>query len=290
MSEIEALRLVSTDNLSHEEWMYYRNNGITGSRIAAIMGESPYDTPLSVYLEMTGQAKPKEQSEVMYFGTVLEDFIGWEFTNRTGLQIEKVRAILQHPVYEIFLANIDFQIVPEENGILECKNIGEYGSGEWKKGAPRYYYLQGQWYLGVTGLSHVTFAALIGGNKFVIHKYGRDEPLIEMMQERANDFWYLNIEPQIPPEAMSGDEDALKALYPRHSVGEVLELSEDDSEVLGELWTADVALREAESQFELAKVKMQEKMKTAESAFYHGEPVCTWKSDVNGKKTFKLKR
>lgn len=286
---MEALQLVSTVNLSHEEWMYYRNNGITGSRIAAIMGESPYDTPLSVYLEMTGQAQPKEQTEAMYFGTVLEDFIGWEFTNRTGLQIEKVRAILQHPIYERFLANIDFQIVPD-GGILECKNVGEYALDEWKNDAPRYYYLQGQWYLGVTGLKHVTFAALIGGNKFKIHKYGRDEPLIELMQEKANDFWYLHIEPQIPPSVMEGDGDSLKALYPRHNDGEVLELSEEDSELLGELWTADVALKEAKEQFEMAKLKMQEKMKTAESAFYNGSPVCTWKADVNGKKSFNLKR
>ena len=287
---MEALRLVSTINLSHEEWMYYRNNGITGSRIAAIMGESPFDTPLSVYLEMTGQAKPKEQTEAMYFGTVLEDFIGWEFTNRTGLEIKKMEAILQHPVYEIFLANIDFQIVPEEEGILECKNIGEYGHSEWKKGAPRYYYLQGQWYLGVTGLSHVTFAAMIGGNKFIIHKYGRDEEIIETMQEKANDFWYCNIVPQIPPDAIEGDLDNLKGMYPRHEEGEAIELSEEESDLLGELWTADVAIRDAEKQIELAKIKMQERMKTAESAWYNGELVCTWKADVNGKKTFKIKR
>lgn len=270
--------------------MYYRNNGITGSRIAAIMGESPYDTPLSVYLEMTGQAPPKEQNDAMYFGTVLEDFIAWEFTNRTGLEVRKIDAILQHPVYEMFLANVDREVLDEKNGILECKNQGEYAWLEWKYNAPRHYYLQLQWYLGITGHEHGYLCALVGGNKFIVHRYKRDDVLLETMYERATDFWYMNFIPQIPPDAREGDLDQLKVMYPRHEVGVTVELTEEEAQLIGDLWTADMALKEAEKQVDLAKVKMQERMKTAESVIYNGEVICTWKSDKNGKKSFNLKR
>lgn len=286
---MQALQLVSTEGLSHEEWMYYRNNGITGSRIAAIMGESPFDTPLSVYLEMTGQAKPKEQTEAMYFGNVLEDFIAWEFTNRTGLQVRKVKAILQHPVYEMFLANVDREIVAEENGILECKNVGEYMYFEWKNGAPRHYYIQGQWYLGVTGYNYVTIAALIGGNKFVHHTYKRDEKLIEEMYEKATDFWYCHIEPQIPPEAIEGDSATLKALYPVHEEGKVVELDDEESSLAGDLLTARVAMKQAEEMLEAAKVKMQERMGDAEVVMYNGLPIATWKANIKGSRVFNIK-
>ena len=286
---MDAVKLVSTVNLSHKEWMYYRNNGITGSRIAAIMGVSPFDTPLSVYLEMTGQAKPKEQTESMYFGTVLEDFIGWEFANRTGFQIEKINAILQHPIYEKFLANIDFEVLAEDSAILECKNVGEYMHKEWKDGAPRYYYMQGQWYLGVTGLKTVYFAALCGGNKFIIHKYGRDEKLIEEMYEKATDFWYCHIEPQFPPEAIAGDSATLFSFYPQHEEGKTIELDDEESSLAGDLWTAKVAVERAEQMFEIAKVKLQERMGDAEVVNYNGLPVATWKTNVKKSRVFNVK-
>lgn len=286
---MQAIKLVSTVNLSHKEWMYYRNNGITGSRIAAIMGESPFDTPLSVYLEMTGQTQPKEQSEAMYFGNALEDFIAWEYTNRTGFQTEKVKAILQHPVYDKFLANIDFQINSEEKGILECKNVGEYMHMEWKNKAPMYYQLQGQWYLGVTGYPYVSFAALIGGNKFKIHTYKRNEKMIEMMYEKANDFWYMHIEPLIPPEATDGDSATLKAWYPQHEEGKVVDLDEEESQLVGDLWTAKQAVKNADEQYEIAKIKMVERMGDAEIASYNGTPVCTWKTNVKGTRVFNVK-
>lgn len=286
---MNAVRLVSTENLSHKEWMYYRNTGITGSRIAAIMGESPYGTPLSVYLEMTGQSKPLEQTEAMYFGTVLEDFIAWEYTNRTGLETREIKAILQHPIYEIFLASIDREIIADKNGILEIKNVGEYKAFEWKNDAPRYYYIQGQWYLGVTGLEYVDFAAFIGGNKFVTHRYPRDETLIAEMQLKATDFWYEHIEPQIPPDAIEGDSTTLRGLYPQHEDGKVVELDEDESSLAGDLWTAKVAMEQAKDLFEIASVKMQERMGDAEVVAYNGIPVCTWKTNIKNSRVFNVK-
>lgn len=280
---MQAIKLVSTINLPHKEWMYYRNNGITGSRIAAIMGVSPFDTPLSVYLEMTGQSQPKEQTDAMYFGSVLEDFIGWEFTNRTGLEIEKINAILQHPIYDKFLANIDFGVNAEEQALLECKNVGEYMHKDWKEGAPKYYYMQGQWYLGVTGLKTVYFAALCGGNKFIIHKYNRDEKLIETMYEKANDFWYCHIEPQIPPEAIEGDSATLKTLYPQHEDGKTIELEDSEVSLVGNLFNTKVALEQAEESYNLAKIKMQERMGDAEVVNHNGLPIATWKTNAKSR-------
>lgn len=280
---MQAIKLVSTINLPHNEWMYYRNNGITGSRIAAIMGVSPFDTPLSVYLEMTGQSQPKEQTDSMYFGSVLEDFIGWEFTNRTGLEIQKFNAILQHPVYEKFLANTDFEVLAEESAILECKNVGEYMGKEWKDNAPIYYRMQGQWYLGVTGLKTVYFAALIGGNKFIIHKYNRDEKLIEEMYEKANDFWYCHIEPQIPPEAIEGDSATLKSFYPQHESGKVIELDDSEMSLAGNLFNSKVAFEQAKDNYEFAKVKIQERMGDAEVVNFNGLPICTWKTGAKAR-------
>ena len=144
--------------------------------------------------------------------------------------------------------------------------------------------------MGVTGHSYGYVAALVGGNKFIKHRYERNESLIEMMYEKASDFWYCHIEPRIPPPATAGDLDPLKALYPQHDPDKVVDLSDDESSLVSDLWASDMAYKDAEKQLELAKVKMQERMKDAESVRYNGQVICTWKTDKNGKKTFSLKR
>src|SRR5690606_15971722 len=106
-----ALRLVSTENLAREEWLQVRSQGIGGSDIAAIVGVSPWDTPLSIYLRRVGELPEKEETEAMYWGTVLEEVVAQEYKRRhPEVQVRRVNAVLQHPETPYFLANIDREI------------------------------------------------------------------------------------------------------------------------------------------------------------------------------------
>ena len=44
-------RLVSTINLSHNDWIKYRKMGIGGSDAGAICGLNPYSTAMAVYAD-----------------------------------------------------------------------------------------------------------------------------------------------------------------------------------------------------------------------------------------------
>ena len=44
-------RLVSTRNLSKEEWLHYRKCGITGTDAGAILGLNPYRSAFQVYYD-----------------------------------------------------------------------------------------------------------------------------------------------------------------------------------------------------------------------------------------------
>ena len=48
-------KLVSTTNLTHEEWLRYRKTGIGGSDAGAICGLNPYVSPMSVYFDKTSE-------------------------------------------------------------------------------------------------------------------------------------------------------------------------------------------------------------------------------------------
>ena len=96
-------------------WLAARRTGIGGSDISAILGLSPWRSPVHVWLDKTGQApdEPPANAEAMYWGKTLEDVVAREYAQRTGRRVQRVNAILRHPQHEWMLGNIDRAIVAE---------------------------------------------------------------------------------------------------------------------------------------------------------------------------------
>ena len=66
--------LVSTKNLSRQEWLQYRTQGIGGSEVSVIAGINPYRSVYQLWLEKTGQITPEEtENEYTQFGTITSD-------------------------------------------------------------------------------------------------------------------------------------------------------------------------------------------------------------------------
>lgn len=284
-----AKELVDTSTLSRDEWLKVRRQGIGGSDIAAILGKNPYESPLSVYMQKLELVPPKEENEFMYFGNVLEPIVAEEFAKRSGLKVKVSKVVLQHPLYPFLLANIDRLVIDGERfGILECKTASAYKLSEWEGGkVPEHYYLQVQHYLGVTGYPFAYIACLVGGNTFRYSSIERDEDMIDFITEKATDFWYNHIEPQIPPEVTYHDADNLSALYPASLDGKVIVLPDEEAFLLDDLRRSDDVLKEAERQNDLCKNRIKERMQEAEILLVNGKKVVTWKSNKKGSRVFK---
>jgi len=210
-----AVELVKTNTLTRDEWLRARKKGIGGSDIAAIAGLSPWRSPMAVYLEKIGEIPDQEETEAMYWGTKLEDIVAKEFTLRTGMKVQRVNAILQHPENPWMLANIDRRIVGKKAG-LECKTTSAYGKDQWEDDkVPDIYMLQCQWYMAVTGYESWWIAVLIGGNTFIYKEIKRDEDIIAYITKIGRDFWTL-VENRTPPAIDGSDSSAevLSILYP----------------------------------------------------------------------------
>ncbi len=54
MQRNTALRLVNTLELTRQEWLQVRNQGIGSSEAAAAIGLSPYTSPLALWQHKTG--------------------------------------------------------------------------------------------------------------------------------------------------------------------------------------------------------------------------------------------
>lgn len=221
---MQAVKLISTKDMTRSEWLQARRAGIGGSEAAAILGFSRWSSPVKVYMDKLGLLEDEDQAgEAAYWGTVLEDVVAQEFSKRTGKKVRRVNAILQHPEYPWMLANLDRMIVGEDE-ILECKTADKFLASEWKDDEiPISYLIQGQHYMAVTGYKAVWYAVLIGGNDFRYKRVERDEEVINHLIEHEKAFWQQHIEKQQPPslDGSQATSDLLKRMYPNANRQEV---------------------------------------------------------------------
>jgi len=129
--------LVSTENISHADWLSYRNLGIGGSDASVVCGINKWKSPVELYMEKKGMLLPTEAGEAAYWGSRLEDLVIEEFTLRTGIEVMSFNAIIQSEKYPWMLANIDGYCRHPELGsvIFEAKTAGQYMASEWGGGS-----------------------------------------------------------------------------------------------------------------------------------------------------------
>lgn len=229
-----VLRLVSTKDLSRDEWLDVRKRGIGSSDSSAAIGLNPYKSQLELWLEKTNRdqhlAKPNpdDDSAPVFWGVVLEPVVASQYQRRSGNKVRKINAVLQHPEIPWMLANIDREVVGSADvQILECKTAGINGARLWRDGVPKYVEVQVMHQLAVTGKQAADVAVLLGGQQLEVYRIERDELLIKHLIELERQFWQY-VETDTPPPADGSDsaERALRLLYPGDD-GEELDFTQD---------------------------------------------------------------
>lgn len=201
--------VVDISNLSREEWLNYRRQGIGGSDVAAIMGISPFATIRDLYNDKVGIEPAIEDEEESNWvakevGHRLEDLVAEIFSRKTGLKVFPVRKMFRHPKYYFMLSDIDFFIAfPDGSfGILECKTCNYNAKDKWNDdGIPANYVYQVRHYLAVMNLKKAYIACLYGNNEneFVIRSIDRDMQEEEDIIEQESYFWQEYVEKKIAP-------------------------------------------------------------------------------------------
>ena len=285
-----ALKLVRTRDLSRDEWLTVRRQGIGSSDAAAAVGLNPYKSQLQLWMEKTGRdgalpvVDPSDEQSPMYWGTLLEPIVAAHYTRRSGHRVRRVNAVLQHPEHSWMLANIDREVVGASDvQILECKTAGIHGARLWRDGVPEYVQLQVMHQLAVTGKQAADVAVLLGGQELQVFRIERDDTLIAQLVALEQQFWgYVERDQQPPADGSASAELALRCLYPRDS-GTTLDFSSDlemsgvfsDLLAVREVITTQTAL---ESQL---KQRIQQRMGEATRAVFEIGEV-SWKRSKDG--------
>ncbi|MEK5358815.1 YqaJ viral recombinase family nuclease [Paenibacillus sp. FSL L8-0709] len=275
----------STKNLAREEWLKLRMKGIGGSDASAVAGLNRYKSPVSVFMEKTGQYQSDPPGEAAYWGNVLEDVVAREFTVQTGLRVQRSNKLYQHPKHSFMLGNVDRLIMDKGGrglGVLECKTASAYKLGEWEdERVPDEYSIQLQHYMAVLGVEYGYFAVLIGGQKFQYKLVERNDNIIKSLVEIEHDFWNRHVIPAIPPlmDGSDASSDLLSYLYPVSKPASEILLQDDQAALVNRLVAAKEDAKAAEEVVKKFENELKSVMGENEVAIYNGEPVLTWKSN-----------
>ncbi|MDU3930326.1 MAG: YqaJ viral recombinase family protein [Veillonella sp.] len=280
-------KIFDSKNATREEWLKVRKLGLGGSDMAAVLGLSPWRSPIDVWLDKTSDAVEEKESEPMYWGNVLEEVVAQEFAKRSGYKVRNNNFTLQSEEYPYLLANIDREIVGLDAG-LECKTANAFKANEWDgDNVPDAYYIQCQHYMAVTGKSSWWIACLVGGNTFYYKEIKRNEEVIAAIIDTGAAFWELVKNKTMPaPDDTKQCENALKKLYQK-SNGQSVELPANYGNMIIDYLEIKNQLSELEAKKRGIENVMKDFLKDNEKATY-GEHFVSWKS-TKPRETFDTK-
>lgn len=185
---------------NEEDWYKLREKRIGGSDVGAILGVNPYKSIIDVYIDKT-EGSTFKGNTATHWGHMLEGTIIKEFANRHSELI-----VYQAPysiVDNFFIANLDSVLKNKETGdygVLEIKTTSIWNKKEWEEDTiPQSYYAQVQHYLMLTGYKFAYIAVLIGGQLYKEFKIERSEEDINLIRNKATEFYQENLLKKIPP-------------------------------------------------------------------------------------------
>ena len=288
-------RLINTKNLSREDWLQVRKQGIGSSDAAAACGIHPYLSMLELWMiktrRMTSDIDASSNNGIdgyspLYWGNTLEPMVAKYYQEQTGNKVRRVNAVLQHPDPDkaFMLANLDYAITGnDEVQILECKTAGEHGAKLWRDGVPLYVTCQVQHQLAVTGKTAAHICVLLCGHEAKIYKVERDERLIESITEHERLFWqYVETDTPPTPDHSESAARALKQLYPTAKPSSKVDLRGDDgaNRLFEQLLSYRASIEDIEQRSDQVKHQLQTLIADNEVAVF-SKGAISWKRSKN---------
>lgn len=231
---------------NEDDWHTLREKRIGGSDIGAILGVNKYKSIIDVYIDKT-EGILFEGNESTYWGHIHESTIMKEFGKR-----HKEFIVYQAPysvIDDFLIANLDGVLKDKENGeygVLEIKTTNAFNYKDWDGDiVPQYYYAQVQHYLMLTGYKFAYIAVLIGGQQYKEFKIERNEEDINLIRNKATEFYQENLLKKIPP--MPDGSDA----YMEHLKKKALEIENNEVRELPEFKEIAIRIKELARQKKL---------------------------------------
>ena len=191
-----------------------RRTGIGGSDAGAILGLSPWSSPLSVWEEKRGLGSELEASEPMIWGNRLEAAIAQGWSEDHGIKVTKGR-FSRSKAHPFMVGHPDYEA---DDRIIEVKmthHLDDRWGPEGSDKVPAHYFAQVQHYMAVREADLATLVVLEGGNRLREYTIPAVPVFQQAMIEEEAAFWEL-VKVGVPPapDGSAASAAALKVLYP----------------------------------------------------------------------------
>ncbi len=266
--------------------------GLGGTDIGAILGLSPYKTPLELWSELVSGEQPASRDLIhLRFGQHAESFIASEYERATGLFTAQHSPTLFHKKHGFMFGHVDRFVLdtPDTpavvdgtitaNKLLECKTSSAFSKNDWGEPGtdqvPPLYLVQCAWYMAITECQAADLAVLIGNSDFRIYTIERDMELEGLILSHAEHFWHEHVIAQIPPEPISVQDAAL--LFPKESAGMSVEADDKLLKSIRSYQESTSKSQTLSSECERLKLEILSYMGQAEKLTHAGKTLATWK-------------
>lgn len=228
-----------------------RRKFLGGSEIPAVLGISPWQTPVELWKAKTGRAEPRivdpVREGILRRGRRLEPIVramAIDKLRQRGLQVELVAKNKRYFDAEMpwLTSEIDFEVilsgVAEVDGVevrfdrelvtADCKTAAGFARRHWGEedtdAMPVYYAAQFMQGIDLVGVDRCLCAALIGLDDVALYWIARDDVTIAAMRQRAESFWVENVLGDVAPEPVKYSD--ISELYPVDN-GRTLEATDE---------------------------------------------------------------
>jgi putative phage-type endonuclease len=224
---------------TEEEWHAFRNTGVGGSDVPAILGTSPYASAYSIGMRKMGLVPPPETKEIMWWGKVLEPLIVKRLTmEKPSFYVERAVegtwGVARSTRWPWMISTVDGLIDDMENedagqGVLEVKRATYLRRSELEdeKDTRRVAYEQQLLHnMDVTGLSWGVVAVL-AGNELVWWRMSYDAARAARIRDATSAFWKCVEARELPePDGSKATAEAMATAWPEAAAGKEVRLDD----------------------------------------------------------------
>ncbi len=265
-----------------------RRKYLGGSDIAAVLGLSPWKTPVALWadkIEPPGEDKHnvREKSRGKRWESVVGEMLTEEL-EANGHTVEIVTANQrykdeQHP---FFACEIDYELrLDGAREITNCelKTVHPFRAKDWGESGsddlPTHYTAQAMWGLGVTRRSMCIVAPLFGADEIKIFPVLADAETIAAMRERALNFWTAHVMTRIAPDPITLDDMA--KLFAKEIDDSILDADDELTAKILRLRAVDTDLKARKAEYDSLEFDIQRAMRDAAEIHIGGKSAITWK-------------
>ena len=276
-----------------------RTKFLGGSDIAAVMGISPWQTPVEVWKDKTGRAEPRAADPVregiLRRGKRLEPIVremAIDKLRERGLQVDLVAKNGRYfdAAMPWLTSEIDFEIVlsgvaeiggaevrfNRERVTADCKTAAGWARRHWGQedtdAMPVHYAAQFMQGLDITGMGRCLCAALIGLDDVALYWIERDEVTIAAMRKRAETFWVDNVLADVPPEPIKYAD--ISELYPVDN-GRTLEATDEIAAAASQHRLLGRQIKQIEAQRDALAMQIGDYLQDCKTLAIDGRPAYT---------------